>query len=270
MLREEPIVETLVVVERTGDFSAETIELMETFASQSTLALLNARLFRELEERSAELEVASRHKSEFLASMSHELRTPLNAVLGFSEVLLEQMFGEINERQEEYLRDILGSAGTCWNCSTRSWTCPRSRRGGWSSSTRPSSWRRCSTRQPRCSATRRPEGHRHRGGSRRRLAIFRIEAVPAREHGPHVALERPVDVVDPPCALLQLARQVVDDPLLRRDDDVGDDPARCIGAGKVLRHRGERHEDLVVVGTAVVAVLVLVPDFTHHCVAERR
>ena len=55
------------------------------------------------------LELASRHKSEFLASMSHELRTPLNAVLGFSEVLLERMFGDINERQEEYLRDIHGS-----------------------------------------------------------------------------------------------------------------------------------------------------------------
>ena len=59
--------------------------------------------------RALELEVASRHKSEFLASMSHELRTPLNAVLGFSEVLLERMFGDINERQEEYLRDIHGS-----------------------------------------------------------------------------------------------------------------------------------------------------------------
>ena len=70
---------------------------------------LNARLFRELEDKSGELEVASRHKSEFLASMSHELRTPLNAVLGFSEVLLERMFGEINERQEEYLRDIWSS-----------------------------------------------------------------------------------------------------------------------------------------------------------------
>ncbi len=110
MLREEQIVGALIVRrKRTGSFSAETVELMETFASQSTLALLNARLFRELEKRSAELEVASTHKSEFLASMSHELRTPLNAVLGFSEVLLEQMFGEINERQEEYLRDIHGS-----------------------------------------------------------------------------------------------------------------------------------------------------------------
>ncbi len=110
MLREEQIVGALIVRrKRTGSFSAETVELMETFASQSTVALINARLFRELEKRSAELEVASRHKSEFLASMSHELRTPLNAVLGFSEVLLEQMFGPINERQEEYLRDIHGS-----------------------------------------------------------------------------------------------------------------------------------------------------------------
>ena len=59
--------------------------------------------------KSAELEIASRHKSEFLASMSHELRTPLNAVIGFSEVLLERMYGELNDKQDEYLRDILGS-----------------------------------------------------------------------------------------------------------------------------------------------------------------
>ena len=110
MLREDQIVGCLVVRrKRTGDFTEETLDLLETFASQSALALLNAQLFRELKEQSAELELASRHKSEFLASMSHELRTPLNAVLGFSEVLLEGMFGEINERQEEYLRDIHGS-----------------------------------------------------------------------------------------------------------------------------------------------------------------
>jgi signal transduction histidine kinase/ActR/RegA family two-component response regulator len=110
MVREEQIVGALVIRRKTtGGFADETVELLQTFASQSALALLNARLFRELEVQSAALEVASRHKSEFLASMSHELRTPLNAVIGFSEVLLEQMFGEINERQEEYLRDIYGS-----------------------------------------------------------------------------------------------------------------------------------------------------------------
>ena len=84
-------------------------ELLQTFATQSALAIVNARLFRELETKTSELEIASRHKSEFLASMSHELRTPLNAVIGFSEVLLDRMFGEINERQDEYLRDIWNS-----------------------------------------------------------------------------------------------------------------------------------------------------------------
>ena len=110
LLREDRIVGSMVVRrKRPGGFSQETVELLETFASQSALALLNAQLYRELKEQSAALALASRHKSEFLASMSHELRTPLNAVLGFSEVLLERLFGEINERQEEYLRDIHGS-----------------------------------------------------------------------------------------------------------------------------------------------------------------
>ena len=85
------------------------VELLRTFATQSALALENARLFQELEEKSRQLEVADRHKSEFLANMSHELRTPLNAVIGFSEVLIERMFGEVNAKQEEYLQDILAS-----------------------------------------------------------------------------------------------------------------------------------------------------------------
>ena len=110
VLRDGQIIGVMVVRRKTpGDFSDEILEFMETFASQSALAVFNARLFHELERKSAELEVASQHKSDFLASMSHELRTPLNAVIGFSEVLLERMFGELNERQEEYLRDILNS-----------------------------------------------------------------------------------------------------------------------------------------------------------------
>ena len=110
VLRGGRIIGALVVRrKRPGGFSEETVEFLETFASQSALAVWNARLFRELETKTAELEVVSQHKSEFLASMSHELRTPLNAVIGFSEVLLERMFGELNDRQDEYLRDILGS-----------------------------------------------------------------------------------------------------------------------------------------------------------------
>ena len=92
-----------------GNFPDETIELLRTFATQSALAIQNARLFHEIEQKSRELEAASRHKSEFLANMSHELRTPLNAVIGFSEVLSERMFGDLNEKQDEYLKDIHAS-----------------------------------------------------------------------------------------------------------------------------------------------------------------
>jgi signal transduction histidine kinase len=92
-----------------GEFPPETIDLLKTFATQSALAIQNARLFREIADKSRQLEVASQHKSEFLANMSHELRTPLNAIIGFSEVLAEGMFGEVNEKQTEYLRDILES-----------------------------------------------------------------------------------------------------------------------------------------------------------------
>ena len=110
MLREGRIVGAMVVRRHTpGRVPQEIYDLLETFASQSALALINAQLYRQLERQSTALEVASRHKSEFLASMSHELRTPLNAIIGFSEVLLERMFGELNERQDDYLRDIWSS-----------------------------------------------------------------------------------------------------------------------------------------------------------------
>ena len=110
LLHEEQLVGGLVVTRRApGAFTPEVVDLLRTFATQSALAMQNARLFRELADKSRQLEVASQHKSEFLANMSHELRTPLNAVIGFSEVLSERMFGDLNEKQDEYAKDIHAS-----------------------------------------------------------------------------------------------------------------------------------------------------------------
>jgi signal transduction histidine kinase len=110
LLLEQRIMGALTVWrQETGAFTPEVVNLLQTFATQSVLAIQNARLFREIADKSQQLEAASRHKSEFLANMSHELRTPLNAIIGFSEVLLERMFGEVNEKQTEYLQDILSS-----------------------------------------------------------------------------------------------------------------------------------------------------------------
>ncbi len=92
-----------------GAFSGKEIALLKTFADQAVIAIQNARLFREIEDKSRQLEIANKHKSEFLANMSHELRTPLNAIIGFSEVLLERLFGELNAKQDDYLKDIHSS-----------------------------------------------------------------------------------------------------------------------------------------------------------------
>jgi GAF domain-containing protein/anti-sigma regulatory factor (Ser/Thr protein kinase) len=110
LVRDGHLLGGLTVIRKvTGTFAPEVIELLQTFATQSALAIQNARLFLEIADKSRQLEAASRHKSEFLANMSHELRTPLNAVLGFSEVLLQRMFGDLNEKQDEYLKDIYSS-----------------------------------------------------------------------------------------------------------------------------------------------------------------
>jgi signal transduction histidine kinase len=110
ILREQQIMGGLTVWRKqVGEFEPEVVNLLQTFATQSALAIQNARLFREIEDKSRQIEAANRHKSEFLANMSHELRTPLNAIIGFSEVLQEKLFGELNEKQAEYTSDILTS-----------------------------------------------------------------------------------------------------------------------------------------------------------------
>jgi signal transduction histidine kinase len=117
MVREgQPIGGIRVSRAEATPFAEHHIALLQTFADQAVIAIENVRLFKELEasnreiaEKNRQIEVASQHKSEFLANMSHELRTPLNAIIGFSEVLGERMFGELNAKQEEYLKDIHAS-----------------------------------------------------------------------------------------------------------------------------------------------------------------
>jgi signal transduction histidine kinase len=110
MLRGDEVIGALLVTRReAGPFLDKQVELLRTFADQAVIAIENVRLFQELREKTVQLEIADRHKSEFLANMSHELRTPLNAIIGFSEVLLERMFGDLNDKQQEYLEDVLSS-----------------------------------------------------------------------------------------------------------------------------------------------------------------
>ena len=94
---------------RKEPFARKQVDVISTFADQAGIAVENVRMFNEIRDKSRALELANRHKSEFLANVSHELRTPLNAIIGFSEVLQERMFGELNEKQAEYLDDIHSS-----------------------------------------------------------------------------------------------------------------------------------------------------------------
>jgi signal transduction histidine kinase len=87
-------------------FPQNTVELLQTFATQSVLAIQNAHLFTEIDEKSRQLEIASQHKSQFLANMSHELRTPLNAILGYTELILDSIYGEPSEKMREVLERL--------------------------------------------------------------------------------------------------------------------------------------------------------------------
>jgi signal transduction histidine kinase len=107
LLHQDEVVGALVVRRtRAGAFASETIELLQSFASQSAIAVQNARLFDEIARKSRELEIASQHKSQFVANMSHELRTPLAAILGYSELMQEGFYEPLGQKSLDALTRI--------------------------------------------------------------------------------------------------------------------------------------------------------------------
>jgi signal transduction histidine kinase len=108
LLRNERLIGGLVVSRRrAGGFDARVIDLLKSFATQSALAIQNARLYRQVEEKSRQIEIASRHKSAFLTTMSHELRTPLNAIIGFTRIVMRHSHDRLEPKQNENLGKIL-------------------------------------------------------------------------------------------------------------------------------------------------------------------
>lgn len=107
LLWQDGVAGLLVVrCQEPGAFPKTTVDLLRTFAAQSVLAIQNARLFSELHEKSLQVEIGSRHKSQFVANMSHELRTPLHAILGYTELVLDGIYGEIPERMKEIMERV--------------------------------------------------------------------------------------------------------------------------------------------------------------------
>jgi signal transduction histidine kinase len=107
LLRPDRVLGALVVRRRApGEFSKAIVDLLQTFAAQSVLAIQNARLFSEIEEKGRQLEVASQHKSQFLANMSHELRTPLNAILGYTELIIDAVYGDVPQKMAGVLERV--------------------------------------------------------------------------------------------------------------------------------------------------------------------
>jgi signal transduction histidine kinase len=107
LLRKDRHIGGLVVRRKAaGKFTESVVDLLQTFAAQSVIAIHNARLFHEIEEKGNELEIANKHKSEFLANMSHELRTPMNAILGYTELIIDNIYGEVPEKIQRVLERV--------------------------------------------------------------------------------------------------------------------------------------------------------------------